>query len=81
MERLPLRRGGWNFWDWEGRRIHYITAGRLQAPLLLYALFVHTKAQVSVHLCTMLDHVSGDHHLKVCRSCSLTLMCNMHIFR
>ena len=35
VERLPLRRGGWNFWDWEGRKIHYITAGQLQAPLLL----------------------------------------------
>ncbi len=32
MERLPLRREGWNFWDWEGRKIHYITAGFLQTP-------------------------------------------------
>ena len=28
VERLPLRREGWNFWNWEGRKIHYITAGQ-----------------------------------------------------
>jgi hypothetical protein len=28
LQRLPLRKEGWNFWQWKGNRVHYITAGK-----------------------------------------------------
>ena len=43
ITRLPLRREGWNFWEWEGRKIHYITAGRPQAVHELTGSFVYVS--------------------------------------
>lgn len=35
VERLPYRPEGWNFWEWNGNRIHYIQAGSSGPPLVL----------------------------------------------
>ena len=43
IQRLPLRRQGWNFWEWEGRKIHYITAGQYQAAHESTGSFVYVS--------------------------------------
>ena len=44
VQRLPLRREGWNYWDWEGRKIHYITAGQYEAAHESTRSFVYVSS-------------------------------------
>ena len=54
IQRLPLRKEGWNFWDWEGRKIHYITAGqyhgsaRLERVLCVCLFMPHLNYHAAV---------------------------------
>lgn len=29
VDRVPYREQGWNFWNWQKHRIHYVQAGKL----------------------------------------------------
>ncbi|CAD7694801.1 unnamed protein product [Ostreobium quekettii] len=34
-ERVAWRESGWNYWDWDGKRVHYISAGDKGSPVVL----------------------------------------------
>lgn len=38
VQRLPLRREGWNFWDFEGNKVHYIQAGPSMGLPIVHSL-------------------------------------------
>lgn len=35
VNRVPYRDQGWNFWNWQNHRIHYVQAGSSGAPIVL----------------------------------------------
>ncbi|BDA43323.1 probable haloalkane dehalogenase [Coccomyxa sp. Obi] len=45
VQRLPLRKEGWNFWDFEGNKVHYIQAGTSGTPVV----FLHGFGASAYH--------------------------------